>query len=154
MIMIFERWTWQEAQLISGLCISFHPGATTVNFALSLRARARIEPLDDGRIASVAAIARLDLEPVSIELTGPPPRTAARTSFPGWSISCRRRFSSGRTQRSSGGSGDIRISALAIALIGALNRLVGKRYYETEFIAIADKRQSSRLSGGIQVLLR
>jgi D-glycero-alpha-D-manno-heptose-7-phosphate kinase len=28
----------------------FHPGATTVNFALSLHARCRIETRDDGRI--------------------------------------------------------------------------------------------------------
>ena len=40
----------------------FHPGATTVNFALSLHARCRIETRDDGRIVLESRDRQIRLE--------------------------------------------------------------------------------------------
>jgi mevalonate kinase len=42
--------TWQVARSTFGHSIFFHTGASTVNFALSLRARVRIETREDDQI--------------------------------------------------------------------------------------------------------
>ena len=88
----------------------FHPGATTVNFALSLRARVRIETLDDERIVIESrdrhikletSVDRIDelAEDKQLELV------SKMVHFFRPQIG----FSSGRAQRSSGGSGNLRI---------------------------------------------
>jgi D-glycero-alpha-D-manno-heptose-7-phosphate kinase len=116
----------------------FHPGATTVNFALSLLASVRIETRDDGRIvlesrdrgvAFDTSIDRIDelggdkqLELVSKMVHFFRPSTGFRL------------IANSDAPAGAGISGS---SALAIALIGALNRLVGNRYDERKFITIA-----------------
>jgi D-glycero-alpha-D-manno-heptose-7-phosphate kinase len=116
----------------------FHPGATTVNFAISLHARCRIEPRDDDRIilesrdrnvsfetrlSAVENLAREErLELISKLVHFFKPETGfhliAESSAPA-------------------GAGLGGSSALAIACIGALNRLVGDRYPERKFITLA-----------------
>src|SRR5215212_4721320 len=122
----------------------FHPGATTVNFALSLHARCRIETRDDGRIVlesrdrkvsfetTLSAIEDLlfeeRLELVSKLVHFFKPTTGfhliAESSVPA-------------------GAGLGGSSALAIACIGALNRLVGNRYEERKFVTIAANVEST-----------
>ena len=122
----------------------FHPGATTVNFALSLHARCHIETRDDGRIVlesrdrkvsfetTLSAMEDLLLEE-RLELVSKlvyffKPTTGfhliAESSVPA-------------------GAGLGGSSALAIACIGALNRLVGNRYEERKFVTIAANVEST-----------
>ena len=116
----------------------FHPLATTVNFALSLRARVRIESRDDKRIileshdrgvsveTTVDRIEELagdeKLELVSKMVHFFRPHTG---------------FHLVTNSEAPAGAGISGSSALAIALIGGLNRLAGNRYDSREFITIA-----------------
>ena len=113
----------------------FHPGASTVNFAISLRAHCRIETRDDDRIilesldrkvafeTKLSAIddlaheERLELIAKLVHFFKPSTgfHLTANTEAPA-------------------GAGLGGSSALAIACIGALNRLVGNRYDERKFI--------------------
>jgi D-glycero-alpha-D-manno-heptose-7-phosphate kinase len=131
----------------------FHPGATTVNFAVSMRARCRVEPRHDDRIilesrdrqvsfqtslSEIEALAREErLELISKLVHFFKPDTgfhliAESTAPAGAGL---------------GGS-----SALAIACIGALNRLVGDRYPERKFIVIAANVETTviRVPAGFQ----
>jgi len=116
----------------------FHPGAMTVNFALSLLASVRIETRDDNRVIlesrdrgvgfettvdgidELARDQRLELVSKMVHFFRPTQgfHLVANSDAPA-------------------GAGISGSSALAIALIGALNRLVGKRYDERKFITIA-----------------
>jgi D-glycero-alpha-D-manno-heptose-7-phosphate kinase len=116
----------------------FHPGATTVNFALSLLASVRIETRDDQRIIlesrdrgvsfettierldELARDQRLELVSKMVHFFRPAQgfHLVANSDAPA-------------------GAGISGSSALAIALIGALNRFVGDRYDERKFITIA-----------------
>ena len=116
----------------------FHPNAMTVNFALSLRARVRIETRDDervilesedrgerfesslNRIEELARETRLELVSKIVNFFRPSQgfHLLAKSEAPA-------------------GAGISGSSALAIALIGALNRLVGNRYGERKFITLA-----------------
>jgi D-glycero-alpha-D-manno-heptose-7-phosphate kinase len=116
----------------------FHPGAMTVNFALSLLASVRIETRDDNRVilesrdrgvvfeTTVDGIdelvrdKRLELVSKMVHFFRPAQgfHLVANSDAPA-------------------GAGISGSSALAIALIGALNRLVGNRYDERKFITIA-----------------
>ena len=116
----------------------FHPGATTVNFALSLLARVRIETRDDRRIIlesrdrNVSVETSLDkiddlardekLELLSRMVHFFRPATG---------------FNLVAHSEAPAGAGISGSSALAIALIGALNCLVGNRYDARKFITIA-----------------
>src|SRR5436190_4970492 len=131
----------------------FHPGAATVNFALSLRARARIEVRDDdliilksidrgvrfettrGRMHELADDERLPL--VSKLVSFFRPET-------GFHLTTR--------SEAPAGAGISGSSALAIALIGALNRLVGNRYDEGQFISLAANLETTviKVPAGIQ----
>src|SRR5918998_4822948 len=122
----------------------FHPGATTVNFALSLYARCRIETRDDGRIilesrdrkvsfeTDLSALEdllleeRLELISKLVHFFKPTTgfRLIAESSVPA-------------------GAGLGGSSALAIACIGALNRLVGNRYDARKFVTIAANIEST-----------
>jgi D-glycero-alpha-D-manno-heptose-7-phosphate kinase len=122
----------------------FHPGATTVNFALSLYARCRIETRDDGRIilesrdlkvsfeTDLSAIEDLRLEQ-RLELVSKLVHFFKPTT--GFHLSVESNVPAGAGL---GGS-----SALAIACIGALNRLVGNRYAERKFVTIAANVEST-----------
>lgn len=116
----------------------FHPGAMTVNFALSLLASVRIETRADNRIilesrdrgvgfettlsriGELAHDERLELVAKMVHFFRPTQgfHLVANSDAPA-------------------GAGISGSSALAIALIGALNRLVGNRYDERKFIMIA-----------------
>jgi D-glycero-alpha-D-manno-heptose-7-phosphate kinase len=116
----------------------FHPGAMTVNFALSLRARVRIETRGDGRIILESrdravrfetSVDRIDdlardkqLELVSKMVHFFRPEAG---------------FHLVAHSEAPAGAGISGSSALAIALIGGLNRLVGNRYDPRKFINIA-----------------
>ncbi len=122
----------------------FHPGATTVNFALSLYARCRIETRDDGRIilesrdrkvsfeTTLSAIEDLLLEE-RLELVSKLVHFFKPTT--GFHLTAESSVPAGAGL---GGS-----SALAIACIGALNRLVGNRYEERKFVTIAANVEST-----------
>lgn len=131
----------------------FHTGASTVNFALSLRARVRLETRDDDRIIlesrdrGVRVETKLDeidslagdtqLELVSKMVHFFRPETGLHL------------IANSEAPAGAGISGS---SALAIALIGALNRLVGDRYDENSFIGIAANLETTviKVPAGIQ----
>ena len=122
----------------------FHPGATTVNFALSLLARCRIQTRDDGRIVlesrdrkvvfetNLAAIEDLLLEE-RLELISKLVHFFKPTT--GFHLVAESEAPAGAGL---GGS-----STLAIACIGALNRLVGNRYTKRKFVTIAANIEST-----------
>src|SRR6476469_9744973 len=122
----------------------FHPGATTVDFGLSLHARCRIETRDDGRIVlesrdrkvvfetDLSAIEDLLLEE-RLELISKLVHFFKPTT--GFHLIA---DSAAPAGAGLGGS-----SALAIACIGALNRLVGNRYEERKFVTIAANVEST-----------
>lgn len=131
----------------------FHPGATTVNFAVSLHARCRIETRDDGRIilesrdrkvafeTHLSAIEDL-LQEERLELISKLVHFFKPTT--GFHLVAESAAPAGAGL---GGS-----SALAIACIGALNRLVGNRYDERKFVTIAANVESTviRVPAGFQ----
>ena len=131
----------------------FHPGAITVNFAISLHARCRIETRDDGRIVlesrdrkvsfetHLAALEDL-LQEERLELISKLVHFFKPTT--GFHLIAESEAPAGAGL---GGS-----SALAIACIGALNRMVGNRYDESKFVEIASNVESTviRVPAGFQ----
>ncbi|MBC7908912.1 MAG: GHMP kinase [Pyrinomonadaceae bacterium] len=131
----------------------FHPGAATVNFAISLRAHCRIETRDDDRIilesrdrkvafeTELAAIEDLiheeRLELISKLVHFFKPQTG---------------FHLIADSQAPAGAGLAGSSALNIACIGALNHLVGNRYPESKFITIAANVETTviRVPAGFQ----
>ena len=116
----------------------FHEGAATVNFAVSLTARCRIETRDDDRIilesidqkqcveTTVADIASLKDEP-RLELLSKLVYFFRPTMG----------FQMTTESEAPAGAGLAGSSTLNIACIGALNKLVGDRYAPNRFIPIA-----------------
>ncbi|MDQ2938401.1 MAG: GHMP kinase, partial [Acidobacteriota bacterium] len=131
----------------------FHPGAATVNFATSLRAHCRIETRDDGRIVlesrdrkvafetELAALEDLIREE-RLELISKLVHFFKPTT--GFHLTANSEAPAGAGM---GGS-----SALAIACIGALNRLVENRYDERKFFTIAANIETTviRVPAGFQ----
>ena len=131
----------------------FHPGASTVNFAISLNAHCRITPRDDDRIilesrdrgvtfetrlSEVESLAREErLELISKLVHFFRPETG---------------FHLVTESAAPAGAGLGGSSALAIACIGALNRLVGERYPASKFIIIAANVETTviRVPAGFQ----
>jgi len=131
----------------------FHPGATTINFGISLNARCRIEPRDDEqiilesrdrkvtfetRLSDIEELAREErLELISKLVHFFKPETG---------------FHLVAESAAPAGAGLGGSSALAIACIGALNRLVGDRYPERKFIMIAANVETTviRVPAGFQ----
>jgi D-glycero-alpha-D-manno-heptose-7-phosphate kinase len=131
----------------------FHPGATTVNFAVSMNATCRIETRDDDqiilesrdrgvafetRLADVEALAREErLELIAKLVHFFRPETG---------------FHLVAESKAPAGAGLGGSSALAIACIGALNRLVGERYPPSRFIVIAANVETTviRVPAGFQ----
>src|SRR4029078_9621964 len=122
----------------------FHPGATTVNFALSLYARCRIETREDGRIVlesrdrkvsfetTLSAMEDLLLEE-RLELVSKLVHFFKPTT--GFHLVAESSVPAGAGL---GGS-----SALAIACIGVVNPLVGNRYEERKFVIIVANLDST-----------
>ncbi len=131
----------------------FHPGAATVNFATSLRAHCQIQTRDDGRIVlesrdrqvafetNLAALEDLIREE-RLELISKLVHFFKPTT--GFHLIANSHAPAGAGM---GGS-----SALAIACIGALNRLVGDRYDARKFITIAANIETTviRVPAGFQ----
>lgn len=131
----------------------FHPGAVTVNFGISLRASCRIETRDDERIilesrdrsvtveTSLARFDELKTEP-SLELVS----KLVHFFKPGVG------FHLTTSADAPAGAGLGGSSALAVALIGALNKLTGGRYEERKFIQIVAniETQVIRVPAGFQ----
>jgi D-glycero-alpha-D-manno-heptose-7-phosphate kinase len=131
----------------------FHPGAATVNFAISLRAHCRIETRDDDRVilesrdrkvAFETRLSALDdlareerLELVSKLVHFFKPKTGIHLTT---------------TSEAPAGAGLGGSSALAIACIGALNRLAGDRYDERKFILLVANIETTviRVPAGLQ----
>src|SRR5260370_6316426 len=131
----------------------FHPGAMTVNFSLSLRAHVRIETRADDRLILESSdrgirfettLDRIDelacdeqLELVSKMVHFFQPETG---------------FHLLTHSEAPAGAGISGSSALAIALIGSLNRLVGNRYEERQFIGIAANIETTviKVPAGLQ----
>lgn len=131
----------------------FHPGAATVNFAISLRANCQIKTRNDGRIvlesrdrkvtfetelAAIEDLAREErLELISKLVHFFKPTTG---------------FNLIANSQAPAGAGLGGSSALAIACIGALNRLVGNRYDPRKFITIAANVETTviRVPAGFQ----
>jgi D-glycero-alpha-D-manno-heptose-7-phosphate kinase len=131
----------------------FHTGASTVNFALTLRASARIETRDDQRIILESrdrgmrvetTVDRIDelssdtqLELVSKMVHFFRPEVG---------------FHLVANSEAPAGAGISGSSALAIALIGGLNRLMGDRYEPSSFIGIAANVETTviKVPAGIQ----
>ena len=131
----------------------FHPGATTVNFAVSLNATCRIETRDDDqiilesrdrgvsfetRLAHIEDLAREErLELISKLVHFFRPETGFRLVA---------------ESKAPAGAGLGGSSALAIACIGALNRLVSDRYPASKFIVIAANVETTviRVPAGFQ----
>ena len=131
----------------------FHPGATTVNFACTLYARCRIETREDGRIVlesrdrktafetHLSALEDL-LNEERLELVSKLVHFFKPTTG----------FHLVTESAAPAGAGLGGSSALAIACIGALNRLVGDRYGEDEFVTIAANVETTviKVPAGIQ----
>ncbi|PWT79872.1 MAG: GHMP kinase [Acidobacteria bacterium] len=131
----------------------FHPGASTVNFALSLRAHCRIETRDDGRIileskdrkvafeTDLAALEDLIREE-RLELISKLVHFFKPTT--GFHLTA--------TSEAPAGAGLGGSSALAIACVGALNQLVGNRYDRSKFIMLAANVETTviRVPAGFQ----
>jgi D-glycero-alpha-D-manno-heptose-7-phosphate kinase len=131
----------------------FHTGATTVNFALSLRASVRIETRDDDRIILESRDRRVRVETTVDEID----ELAAdhQLELVSKMVHFFRPevgFHLVANSEAPAGAGISGSSALAIALIGALNRLVGDRYEESRFIGIAANVETTviKVPAGIQ----
>jgi D-glycero-alpha-D-manno-heptose-7-phosphate kinase len=116
----------------------FHPGATTVNFALSLRAHCRIETRTDDRVilesrdrnvifeTRTSRLDELFHEP-QLELIAKLVHFFKPTT--GFHLTA--------YSEAPAGAGLAGSSALNIACVGALNRLVGNRYGLQKFVTVA-----------------
>jgi D-glycero-alpha-D-manno-heptose-7-phosphate kinase len=131
----------------------FHPGAMTVNFALSLRAQVRIETRQDGHlilesrdrdIRFETTLDRMDElgQEENLELV------SKMVHFFRPEIG----FHLTTHSEAPAGAGISGSSALAIALIGALNSLVGNRYEKRQFIGIAANIETTviKVPAGLQ----
>ena len=131
----------------------FHPGASTVNFALSLRASVRIETRADDRIILESRDRGIRLES-RLDCIGDLARDEELELVSKMVHFFRPEIGFQLTTHSEApaGAGISGSSALAIALIGALNRLVGDRYDDGSFIGIAANLETTviKVPAGIQ----
>lgn len=131
----------------------FHPGATTVNFALSLRARARIETLEDGSIVLESKDRGIKLETTVDRIDDlANDKELELVSKMVHFFRPQKGFHLVVHSEAPAGAGISGSSALAIAMIGALNRLTGNRYEEADFIGIAANIETTviKVPAGIQ----
>ena len=131
----------------------FHPGAATVNFAISLRAHCRIETRDDGQIVLESHDRKLAFESSleAIEDLAHEERLELISKLVHF-FRPTTGFHLVANSEAPAGAGLGGSSALAIACIGALNRLVGNRYDKRKFINIAANIETTviRVPAGFQ----
>lgn len=116
----------------------FHEGAATVNFAIELRAKCRLETRNDNKII-IHSIDRDDMVETTIENISEF-ATASRLELPSkliYFFKPTTGFTMTVESSVPAGAGLAGSSTLAIAIIGALNRFVGNRYAPERFIPIA-----------------
>ena len=116
----------------------FHEGAATVNFAVSLLARCRIETRDDDRIVleSVDQKAVVETTVGEIDKLRDEPRLELLAKLVHF-FRPETGFHMTTSADAPAGAGLAGSSTLNIACIGALNKLVGMRYTPERFIPIA-----------------
>jgi len=116
----------------------FHEGAATVNFAVSLLARCRIETRDDDRIILESVDQRSKVETTVGSIGGlknePQLQLLSKLVY---FFRPERGFHMLTESEAPAGAGLAGSSTLNIACIGALNKLVGDRYSPDRFIPIA-----------------
>jgi D-glycero-alpha-D-manno-heptose-7-phosphate kinase len=131
----------------------FHPGASTVNFALNLRASCRIETRDDERIILESRDRKVSFETnlAGIEDLIHEERLELISKLVHF-FKPTVGFNLVAHSQAPAGAGLAGSSALNIALIGALNRLVGNRYDQHKFITIAANVETTviRVPAGFQ----
>ncbi|HEV3469161.1 MAG TPA: hypothetical protein VG148_07555 [Pyrinomonadaceae bacterium] len=131
----------------------FHPGATTVNFAIDLYARCRVETRDDDQIILESRDRRVSFETslAAIEDLAREERLELISKLVHF-FRPETGFHLVAESAAPAGAGLGGSSALAIACIGALNRLVGDRYPERKFIVVAANVETTviRVPAGFQ----
>ena len=131
----------------------FHPGAATVNFATSLRAYCQIETRADDRIVLESRDRKVvfETELASIEDLVREERLELISKLVHF-FQPTTGFHLTTNSEAPAGAGMGGSSALAIACIGALNRLVGNPYDERKFITIAANIETAviRVPAGFQ----
>lgn len=131
----------------------FHPGASTVNFAISLRASCRIETRDDDRIVleSRDREVRFETKVADIEDLIHEDRLELISKLVHF-FKPKTGFNLTAHSRAPAGAGLAGSSALNIACIGALNHLVGNRYDERKLVTIAANIETTviRVPAGFQ----
>jgi D-glycero-alpha-D-manno-heptose-7-phosphate kinase len=131
----------------------FHPGASTVNFAINLRASCRIETRDDERVVLESRDRKVSFETnlASIEDLIHEERLELISKLVHF-FKPQTGFHLIAHGQAPAGAGLAGSSALGIACIGALNRLVGNRYDERKFITIAANVETTviRVPAGFQ----
>jgi D-glycero-alpha-D-manno-heptose-7-phosphate kinase len=116
----------------------FHEGASTVNFAVDLMAKCRIETRDDDRIILESVDRGVRFETCLGEIGGlyNEPRLELLSKLV-YFFNPETGFNMTTESEAPAGAGLAGSSTLNIACIGALNKLVGNRYPEENFIRIA-----------------
>lgn len=131
----------------------FHPGAATVNFAISLRAHCRIETRDDDRIILESRDRKVTFETrlSALEDLAREKRLELISKLVHF-FKPKTGFHLTATSEAPAGAGLGGSSALAIACIGALNRLAGDRYDERKFISLVANIETTviRVPAGFQ----
>jgi D-glycero-alpha-D-manno-heptose-7-phosphate kinase len=131
----------------------FHPGASTVNFAINLRASCRIETRDDGRIILESRDRKVSFETKleAIEDLIREERLELISKLVHF-FKPTVGFHLIANSDAPAGAGLAGSSALNIALIGALNRLVGNRYEDRKYVTIAANVETTviRVPAGFQ----
>ena len=131
----------------------FHPGAATVNFAISLRAHCRIETRSDDQIILESRDRKVAFETTlsQIEDLAQEERLELISKLVHF-FKPKTGFHLTATSEAPAGAGLGGSSALAIACIGALNRLVGGRYDERKFINLVANIETTviRVPAGFQ----
>ena len=116
----------------------FHEGATTINFAVDLMARCRIETRDDDKIV-IESIDRAEKFETSLDKIGEL-KNEIRLELLSklvYFFKPETGFTMTTESEAPAGAGLAGSSTLNIACIGALNRLIGNRYTPDRFIPIA-----------------
>ncbi|MEO8648863.1 MAG: GHMP kinase [Acidobacteriota bacterium] len=116
----------------------FHEGAATVNFAVSMLARCRIETRDDDRIVLESIDRNVKFETIlgTMHALKDEPRLELLSKLV-YFFKPETGFNMITESEAPAGAGLAGSSTLNIACIGALNALVGERYSTDEFIPIA-----------------
>ena len=122
----------------------FHEGAATVNFAVSLLAKCRIETRDDDKIL-IESIDRQEKFETSLEQMGDL-KNESRLELLSkliYFFKPATGFSLTTESQAPAGAGLAGSSTLAIACVGALNKFVGERYPADRFIHIANSIETT-----------